>query len=90
MKKLLVVLALLTISTLSFASDRYTVLAGVMDGYVVIVDTKTGNIAWCNIVSCMVGVDQTFEDNFKKAFAGSKALREAEPEQYHPYKKKNK
>jgi len=64
MKKLLVALALLTLSTVGLAEDRYRVLTGVEKGAVTIVDIKTGDIAHCWVETCLV----TKENNFKKAF----------------------
>jgi len=75
MKKLLVVLALLTVSTVGYADDdRYKVMTGnFIDAHVIIVDTKTGYIAWCSPKGCRINVegqDHTinFSANFKKAF----------------------
>ena len=51
MKKFLAVLALLAVSTVSFADDRYEVFHYTNKDLlprVTIVDTKTGNIAYCN------------------------------------------
>jgi hypothetical protein len=75
MKKLLVALALLTVSTVGYADDdRYKVTAGYSVDYpVIIVDTKTGDIAWCSPSKCRIQVEDreytnSFSGNFKKAF----------------------
>ena len=76
MKKLLVALALLTLSTVGYADDddRYKVMTGnFIDAHVIIVDTKTGYIAWCSPKRCRINVegqDHTiaYSGNFKKAF----------------------
>ena len=56
MKKLLVALALLTLSTVGYADDdRYKVTAGYSVDYpVIIVDTKTGDIAYCKPMECRI------------------------------------
>ena len=70
MKKLLVALALLTLSTVGLAEDRYRVLTGVEEKAVTIVDIKTGDITHCWIQRCMVN-GEVFSDNsnFKEALS---------------------
>jgi len=73
MKKILVALALLTVSTVGLTEDRYRVLLGDTGKYskqkrIVIVDTKTGDIAYCEIGSCIVNNVTYSDTNFKKAF----------------------
>jgi len=75
MKKLLVALALLTVSTVGYADDdRYKVTAGYSVDYpVIIVDTKTGDIAYCKPMECRIYFEYgdymgTFSGNFKEAF----------------------
>jgi hypothetical protein len=69
MKKLLVALALLTVSTVGFADDDRYQFESVND-WLVVIDTKTGDIAWCNTLACMVlNPDMT---NFKEAFKDNK------------------
>ena len=89
MKKILVALALLTVSTVGLTEDRYIVRVAEdnLGSKMVIIDTKTGDIAWCSIVSCMVNIHETLEPNFKKAFAVAITLEKADAEKY---KKKNK
>ena len=73
MKKLLVALALLTVSTIVVAEDRYRVLLGdtlknSKHKPIVIVDTWTGDIAYCGIKNCIVNNVTWDETNFKRAF----------------------
>ena len=71
MKKFLAVLALLAVSTVSFADDRYEVFHYTNKDLlprVTIVDTKTGNIAYCNPKDCTVNLIMG-SPNFKEAFA---------------------
>ena len=53
MKKLLVALALLTLSTVGYADDDRYQFESVND-WLAVIDTKTGEIAWCNTLACLV------------------------------------
>ena len=88
MKKLLVVLALLTVSTLSFADDRYEVFHFTNKDLlprVTIVDTKTGDIAYCDPENCTVNLIMG-SPNFKETFArAEEKIKEARKKGIYKY-----
>jgi len=71
MKKILLILVLLGLSTLSLADDRYKFYHFTNKESlprVTVIDTKTGNIAYCDPEYCTVNLIMG-SANFKEAFA---------------------
>ena len=88
MKKLLVALALLTFSTVGLTDDRYEVFHFTNKDLlprVTIVDTKTGDIAYCDPENCTVNLIMG-SPNFKEAFArAEEKIKEARKKGIYKY-----